>query len=224
MNSIILYQNLKVMETKIKAAGYVRVSSKEQVDGESLSTQRKSITDFALQHDYKLTEIYADEGISGGTVKDRHALLRCLQDGQNGKFKVLIIHRLSRFGRNARELLKNHKELKGAGIELISISEKIDFTSSYGEFMLIMLAAVAQLERDIIREQMLENRIAGAKKGMPTVGKKPYGREFNKETKEWTVDDDAVKLMTRVADEFLSGKSTLREIARTTPMSYQNKS
>ena len=147
-----------------KAAGYIRVSSKGQVDNESLSTQRKSIQNFCKQNKYKLTEIYEDAGISGGSVTERHALLRCLHDGQNNKFDMLVIHRLSRFGRNARELLNNHDELKKAGIKLRSISEGIDFSNRYGEAMLGMLAIIAQLERDIITEQMLENRIAKAKK------------------------------------------------------------
>lgn len=57
------------METQIKAIGYVRISSKEQIDGDSLTTQRGSIEDFTKQQGYKLIEIYADEGISGGSVK-----------------------------------------------------------------------------------------------------------------------------------------------------------
>lgn len=110
----------KEMELPINAAGYIRVSSKDQVSGESLTTQRKSIESFALQHNYQLTEIYEDAGISGGTVKDRPALLRLLKDAQGGKFNVLIIHRLSRFGRNARELLNNVEQLNQVGIEFLS--------------------------------------------------------------------------------------------------------
>jgi site-specific DNA recombinase len=208
------------MET-IKCAGYVRVSTPGQVDEESLTTQRKSIETFANQNDYQLTEIYADEGISGGSVKDRHALLRCLNDGQAGKFKVLVVHRLSRFGRNALELLNNYKELKSAGIELRSISEGIDFSSSYGEFMLTMLAAIAALERDIIRETTLENRIARGNRGIPTSGAFPYGRTYNKETGEWIPDDDKIKLIQRIADEYLNGGSLL-EIAKREKMSYNN--
>ncbi len=132
--------------SNIRAAGYVRVSSKEQVEGESLSTQRQSIRDYAKQQGWKLVNIYADEGISGGSVKERRALLQCLFDAQEAKFNVLLVHRLSRFGRNARELLNNHSELKKVGIQLRSIKENIDFGSPYGEAMLVMLAAVAQLE------------------------------------------------------------------------------
>jgi site-specific DNA recombinase len=130
---------------QIKSAGYIRVSSKEQTEGESLSTQRQSIKTYIKQQGWKLTDIYADEGISGGSIKERHALLQLLQDGQDGKFNILVIHRLSRFGRNARELLNNHDELSKVGIDLRSISEGIDFGNKYGKAMLGMFAVMAEL-------------------------------------------------------------------------------
>jgi site-specific DNA recombinase len=210
-----------------KAAGYVRVSSEKQTEGESLSTQRRSISSYCKANNYKLVEVYADEGISGGTVKERHALLRCLYDAQQEKFKVLIIHRLSRFGRNARELLNNYEELSQAGIELRSISEGIDFSSKYGKAMLGMLSVVAELERDIIRETMLENRIARGQKGIPTAGSLPFGRSFNRETNQWTLDEDIARLLKWTADEYLKGVS-LKELSETLrtrhklPLCYHN--
>ena len=120
------------MEKKIKAAGYIRVSTLAQVkEGESIDTQRKSIEAFVKKENIELVQIYADEGISGGSVRNRHGLLQCLKDGLNGKFSVIIIYRLSRFGRNALELLNNYKELQRAGIQLRSISEGIDFSTFY---------------------------------------------------------------------------------------------
>ena len=208
------------MET-IRVAGYVRVSTPRQVDDESLNTQRESIKKFCKQQGYQLIEIYADEGISGGSIKDRHALLRCMYDGQSGKFKILIVHRLSRFGRNANELLNNHKELKNAGIELRSISEGIDFSSKYGEFMLTMLAAVAQLDSDIIREQMLENRIAKTRRGIPAMGSMPWGRKYVKETGEWIIKEGAKELIEKAAEDYLNGK-TLVEICKYLNMTTPN--
>jgi site-specific DNA recombinase len=208
------------MET-LRCAGYVRVSSKEQIDGESLTTQRKSISDFAALNNYKLTEIYTDAGISGGSMKERLALLRCLQDGEAGKFSILIVHRLSRFGRNARELLENYEQLKQAGIQLRSISEGIDFSSHYGEAMLGMLAIIAQLERDIIRETMLENRLAKAKRGLVTSGNYPYGRRYDKKTGEFTLWEDKAEIIRKAAQQFLSGHS-IREIAKSISMSPSN--
>lgn len=199
-------------EPNTKAAGYVRVSSKEQVDNESLSTQRTSIKDFAKQQGWRLTDVYADEGISGGGVKERPGLLRCLHDGQAGRFDVLVIHRLSRFGRNARELLNNHAELEKAGIQLRSVAEGIDFGSKYGRAMLGMFAVMAELEKDIIRETMLENRIARGRKGRPTAGNLPFGRTFDKETGEWGLDEEAARLIRWAAREFLNGAS-LQDLA-----------
>lgn len=208
-------------EQGLKAAGYVRVSSKEQVDGESLSTQRQSIKNYAKAQGWKLTDIYADEGISGGSVKERHALLRCLQDGMDGKFNILIIHRLSRFGRNARELMNNQDELSKAGISLRSISEGIDFGNKYGKAMLGMFAVMAELERDIIRETMLENRIARAKRGIPTSGRLPFGRTFNKATGQWYLNKEAANVLRWVAEEYLDNGVSLRELSDTLRTRYK---
>lgn len=197
-------------ESKIlKAAGYVRVSTSGQTEGESLSTQKQSINNYCEQQKYQLTEIYADEGISGGTVKERHALLKCLRDARNGKFDILIVHRLSRLGRNARELLNNVEELSQSGIDLLSISEGIDFGNKYGKAMLGMFAIMAELEKDIITEQFLENKIALARKGIPTSGRLPFGRTYNRETNEWERDEHLTKLLKWSAKEYLNGTSFL---------------
>jgi site-specific DNA recombinase len=210
------------MESPIKAAGYIRVSTANQAEeGESLTTQKASITTFAKKEEYQLTEIYEDAGISGGSMKERHALLKCLQDGQEGQFKVLIIHRLSRFGRNANELLNNYKELKSVGIELRSISEHIDFSSTYGEFMLTMLAAVAQLEKDIIRETTHENRIAKGRRGIPTAGAKPYGRTWDKETGKFVLDEGVADKIREAADKYLQGEKML-DLAKSLKMTKSN--
>lgn len=205
----------------IRAAGYIRVSTPKQVDEESLTTQRASIERFAAEKGYELTEIYEDAGISGGTVSERHALLRCLRNGLQGKFTVIIIHRLSRFGRNATELLVNYRELKEAGIELQSISEGIDFSTSYGEAILGILSVIAQLERDIIKETMLENRIAKARRGVPTSGKLPYGRIYDSDKGVWMLDEEKALKIRQAAEEYLNGKS-LEEIAAEKGINYNN--
>ncbi|MCK5506140.1 MAG: recombinase family protein [Thermodesulfovibrionia bacterium] len=194
----------------MKVAGYIRVSSKEQIKGESLSTQRRAIEKYAKLQGWKYINTYADEGISGGSVDKRLALQQLLTDATEKRFDVVVAHRLSRFGRNARELLNNVDKLKKSGVRFISIKENIDFNTSYGEAMLIMLSAMAQLERDIIREQATENRIALAKKGKPTCGKEPFARTFKDGT--WTLDTKKADLLRLAASEYLKGKS-LRDIS-----------
>ena len=197
---------------KLRVAGYVRVSSVGQIENESLSTQRSKIREYCKNHQHQLTDIYADEGISGGSLRDRKALIKALRDAQSGKFDILIVNDLSRFGRNAQELLNNHKELEQFGIELLSIKEGINFDTPIGKTMLTMLAAIAELELTMIKERMSENRIAKALQGIPTNGTLPFGRTFDKETNKWEVDPVKQKAIKWVADKYLENES-LQELA-----------
>ena len=92
-------------------------------EGEKRSTQHRAIEDHCPVNGMDLTEVYADEGVSGSSVDGRAELIRMLRDASENKFNCLIIHRLSRFGRNARELLNNVEELKHHDIKLISLKE-----------------------------------------------------------------------------------------------------
>ena len=129
-------------------------------------------------------------------------------DAEAKKFDMVIVHRLSRFGRNARDLLNNVNHLNNNNIEFKSIKEQMDFSSSYGRAMLTMLAAIAELEREIIGEQSLENRIARAKQNIPSSGKLPIARLYNKKTGKWSLDEKKAKLLRWAADEYLKGKSS----------------
>ena len=109
-----------------RAVGYVRVSTLRQAkEGESLSTQRKALQEYARRNDYELVEIYSDEGISGGTVEKRPGLQLLLEDSQNLGFHYVLVHRLSRLGRNARELLNNVELLKKANANVVFLKENI---------------------------------------------------------------------------------------------------
>jgi site-specific DNA recombinase len=201
----------------IRVVAYIRVSSKAQADkGESLSTQLKDIEKYVKKqkgNGWKLIEVYVDAGISGASVEKQTDLKRLLADAEAKKFDIVIVHRLSRFGRNARELLNNVSHLDSKNIKFTCIKEQMDFSSPYGRAMLTMLAAIAELEREIIGEQTAENRIARAKQKIPTSGKLPIARKFNKTTGEWSLDEKKAELLRWAADEYLKGKS-LKDIVQ----------
>ncbi len=142
----------------------------------------------------------------------RKGLQGLLRDAQDERFDVVVINRLSRFGRNARDLLNNVEGLKDAGIQLRSIKEGIDFSTSYGKAMLTMLAAIAELEREVTSENVLENRRRIAEKGIPTEGNFPFARTFDRETGQWSLDEGKADAIRWAAHEFLDGGS-LRKIA-----------
>jgi site-specific DNA recombinase len=197
-----------------QAAGYVRVSTPIQAkEGESLSTQRQAIGKYCKSKEgLELVEIYADEGVSGAGTEKRHGLLRLLEDAKAKRFDCLIIHRLSRFGRNARELLNNVEELNKNGVKLISLKEDIDFANSYGRALLAMLAAIAQLERDIINEQMTENKIARWKRGDTFIGKPPYGYIWNKDKKVIEINPEESDIYKRIVNMYIYEGMSYRDI------------
>lgn len=205
-----------------RAVGYVRVSTLRQAkEGESLSTQRKALQEYARRNDYELVEIYADEGISGGTVEKRPGLQLLLEDSQSLGFHYVLVHRLSRLGRNARELLNNVELLKKANANVVFLKENIDLSNAYGQFMLTMLAAMAELEKDISGESSVENKIARAKQGVPSTGKYPFGRRYNRKTNEWYLDPPEIQeVVEDIADRYLKGEG-LRDISETIPAHYQ---
>ncbi len=212
-------------ETKNKkAVGYTRVSTPRQAKkGESLLTQETAIKKYAEIQGYDVVEIYSDEGISGGTVAGRPALKRLLANLEG--IDCLIVSRLSRMGRNSRELLNNVNDLQEAGLEIVFTEDNIDLSTPHGRALLIILSSIAQLEREITAETSVENKIARCKKNIPATGKIPWGRIYDKKTGEWSVDEEKKELFGKITDEYISGGS-LREICKRIPqrfeMSYTN--
>src|SRR5208283_5705334 len=143
----------------IRAAAYVRVSTNGQIDGESLNTQRSSIQDYCTSRGWELVNIFADAGLSG-MKDDRPALQALLSAVKGGEIDAVIVRDLSRFGRSARDLLNNIQTLKDFSVTFISIKEGIDGSGPYGQFMLTILAAIAELEMEMITSRMKENRLA----------------------------------------------------------------
>ena len=197
----------------MNAVGYIRVSTPGQArEGESLRTQEEAIERHAQEHGYTLIEVYRDEGISGAK-NNRPALTALLEDAEKKKFEFVIIHRLSRFGRNARDLLNNMEILKNKGIKLLSIKDGIDYSTPYGQAMLTMLAAIAQLERDINDEQMRENKMVKWKEHRTIIGKLPFGYIWDRDKKEILKLEKEAKAYQMMVSMYLDGGKSFHRIA-----------
>lgn len=204
---------------KKKAVGYTRVSTPRQArKGESLLTQESAIKKYAELNGYELVEIFSDEGISGGTVAGRPALKRLLAN--LGGIDCLIVYRLSRLGRNSRELLNNVNDLQKAGLETVFTEDNIDLSTPQGRALLTILSSVAQLEREIIAETSIENKIARCRRNIPATGRVPWGRFYDNEMEQWFVDEEKKALFERITEEYIAGGS-LREICKQIPKRFQ---
>ncbi|MCC7004983.1 recombinase family protein [Candidatus Nomurabacteria bacterium] len=137
-----------------RAVIYVRVSTKEQVDeGNSLSTQQKICSDYALKHEYEVAETFIEQGESAKTA-DRTELQRLLAycaDKKHG-IKAVIIYKLDRLSRNTDDYSQLRLLLKRYGVEIKSTSEHFE-NNPVGRFMENTMANIAQFDNDIRSER-----------------------------------------------------------------------
>ncbi len=146
-----------------RVACYARTSTIEQATG--LESQVRVLRQYCEQNGIKNVEFYTDGGISG-TKASRPALDRMMAAVENGEVSSVVVHSFSRFARSTTHLLNALTRFKEKGVHFVSISERIDTNSAVGVAIFSILAAIAQLERDLIASRVkigLENARAKGK-------------------------------------------------------------
>jgi site-specific DNA recombinase len=136
-------------------AVYMRVSSEDQKRQGTIENQRTAIDRYLKAYDLTPYGSYEDEAVSGHFVPfgQRPEGKRLLADAKAGHIKTVIVWKLDRFGRNAREMLNAVHELQQVGALLHSLQEGFDTSKAAGRLMLTMLAAIAEYEWEGIMER-----------------------------------------------------------------------
>lgn len=155
---------------------YGRTSTEDQYEKGTIEAQLIFADKYCDLHEIKLFEIYKDDGVTGTLpLQDRPDGARLLQDAKDKKFDVLLIYRLDRLGRSARVILNAVHELEQYGVKVKSMTEPFDTTTPAGNFLLTMLAGVADLERTTILDRLQGGANRAAGKGKWLGGIVPYG-------------------------------------------------
>src|SRR5687768_2540340 len=132
-----------------RAAVYARCSTLDQEPENQLQELRR----YCQARGWTGAE-YVDHGVSG--AKDRRpALDKLLADARRRRFDVLVCWRLDRLGRNLRHLVIMLEDLQSVGVSFVSLGEGIDLGTPAGKLQLHILAALAEFERERIRERVL---------------------------------------------------------------------
>ena len=171
---------------------YTRVSTAVQVEGYSLEAQKEALFKYAECNDMEIVGEYCDAGISGGSIRGRHDFQRMLDDIMNEKDAVsyVLVFKLSRFGRNAADVLKSIQFLNDYDVDLVSINDGIDSSTSGGRLMISIMSAVAEMEKENIRVQFNAGRMQKFRKGGWAGGPVPYGYK-NEGGKLFVVKEEA---------------------------------
>jgi DNA invertase Pin-like site-specific DNA recombinase len=148
----------------------MRVSTKGH--GQTTDTQALALREYAERRGFTIVDEYADEGISG--AKDRRPQLdRLMADARKRRFDAVLVARFDRFARSTKHLVLTLEEFSSLGIDFISLNESIDTSSAMGRMVFTVIAAVAELERSIIKERVQAGvdraRRQGKRLGRPAV-------------------------------------------------------
>ncbi len=140
-------------ETKKRVAAYCRVSTDKDAQQESLENQMEAFRfRLALHSDWELVKIYADEGLSGTSVKGRVKFQTMIEDCEAGKIDCILTKSISRFARNTLDCIGYVRKLQKLGIQVYFDKEGIDTGETASEMLLTIMASFAQEESRSISE------------------------------------------------------------------------
>ena len=132
-----------------RAALYMRVSTVDQHPENQLNELRQ----FASQRGFQIVEEYTDHGVSG-TKERRPALDKMLKDAHRRRFDVVVVWACDRLARSTKHFLQVLDELNELGVQFLSQREAIDTDGPLGRAIVVIVSAVAELERSLIVERV----------------------------------------------------------------------
>jgi len=173
-------------EVEMKIAIYCRVSTEEQ----DAKKQEFELLEFSKSRNYEVFDVYTD--VISGSKDSRPSLNNLMQDAYNHKFDSLLIWKLDRLGRSLQHLIDIVNKFNLWNINLICKTQDIDTSTPNGKLLFHIFGAVAEFERDLIRERTKLGLKRAKNVGKRGKDKKPRKRggyfSFNKIKKKQDIN------------------------------------
>jgi DNA invertase Pin-like site-specific DNA recombinase len=205
-----------------RVAIYARVSTTNH--GQDAGLQTGELRQFAEARGWKLTDEYVDAGVSG-SKDSRPELNRLMSDAHKRRFDVVLVWKLDRFGRSLRHLVNALAEFESLGIAFVSLSDNLDLSTASGRLMFNIIGAMAEFERELIRERvkagMKNARAKGARIGRPRVVVDAARiAALRASGLSWSAIETELGISVRTARRLCSASG--KRVLRTTPASGAN--
>jgi DNA invertase Pin-like site-specific DNA recombinase len=139
-------------DNTVKTAIYCRVSTADQ----SCDLQRRELHEYCQRRGWEIVGEYTDAGWSGSKA-NRPELTRLMGDARKRRFDVVLVWKLDRWGRSVADSMRNIQELDALGVKFLAVTQNIgtEESSSMSRFMLTIMSAFAELEKELIRERTI---------------------------------------------------------------------
>ncbi|MBO5348563.1 MAG: recombinase family protein [Clostridia bacterium] len=189
---------------------YARVSTEHESQLSALENQVQYYDNILAQHpEWKLYKRYIDEGITGTSTKKRKNFMKMLEDAKNGCFDLIITREVSRFARNTVDTLQETRNLKRIGVEVYFSEDNIwTFNDDDGELKLTIMATLAQNESKKISQRVKAGQTITFQNGVFYGNGNILGYDYNKFTKEVTVNEEQAEIVKFIYSEFLKGEGS----------------
>lgn len=214
---------MKTNGKPLRFAALIRVSTeKQERKGESLRTQTGQVEVAVESLSGKIVTRYAgQEHATAGW--ERQQLDKLLADAAKSRrpFDAVIVADPSRWSRDNVASETGLTTLRDAGIRFYVLTTEYDLFDPQARLFLALSSSIGAYHASTQKQKSLLNRIARAKRGIPTGGKIPFGRAFNKETGNWSVDDAKAAMIRDVAERYLAG-DPLPKLAKKHGVNHSN--
>ena len=189
----------------MKAVGYLRVSTEEQaLEGYSISSQKNQIIECCKANQYELIDFYADEGVSGKSLK-RPKVMELIADVKAHKFDIIVIYRLDRLSRSLKDLADLIELFDKFNVLIKSTSEELDISSLSGRAMIQMLGVFAEFERGSISERIIVNLEQRVRDGYFHSPGGMFGYTYDKENKIYNINPEEAAIIQEIFAMHQSG-------------------
>ena len=191
---------------RLRVAAYTRVSSDPEDQLNSFAAQNRYYTELISgKAEWRMVDIYADEGITGTSVAKRDDFQRMMADCRRGLIDQILVKSISRFARNTKDCLQNIRELKELGVNVRFEHEGIDTVNVSSELITAIYAAFAQKESESISGNMRWSYQRRMESGTFLPPSTPYGyRIVNKKIE---IDPERAVIICKVFQWYLDGIS-----------------
>jgi len=191
-------------EKSVFAAIYARTSPNNR-SNYSIDEQVNQCWEYCEKRGWTVRYVFIDQDQSGGTV-ERARFQHMLEKAEGEEFDVIVFWKLDRFCRSLVDLVNIERTLRQCGVQLCSVTEFIDTTTSAGRFNYRNLASVAELERELIGERARLGLYALAREGRWPNSHPPFGYSKDRDGR-LAVNEDEAKIVRRIFRAYVAEKS-----------------
>ena len=209
---------------RMRVAAYCRVSTDSEDQLHSYRSQVQYYTDLIEKNkEWVMTEIYADEAITGTQITKREGFQRMISDCMDGKIDMVITKSFSRFARNTLDTLKYVRMLKENNVAIFFEDENINTLTMDGELLLVVLSSVAQQEVENISDNVKKGLKMKMKRGELVGFQGCIGYDYDPETKSISVNPDEVEIVKYIFTRYVQGAGSFVISRELNELGYKTK-